>query len=83
MKNNEIINVPNAGQPVSSQSKYTHQQHQYSCPILDVVIQFTGDPTQTEKPDYLQWAEQTTDALEQERRQKKTLTLETAFRRNE
>lgn len=84
MKNDEIINVPNAGQPVSSQSKYTHQQHQYSCSILDVVVQFTGNPTQTEKPDHLQWAEQTTDALEQERRQNNTLTLETAIsRRNE
>lgn len=64
------MNIPNTGQPVSRQSKNTHQQHQYSCPVLNVVIQFTGNPTQTEKPDHLQWAEQTTDALKQEGRQK-------------
>lgn len=62
-----VMNIPNAGQPVSSQSKNTHQQDQYGRPILDVVIQFTGNPTQTEKPDHFQWAEQTADPLKQER----------------
>ena len=58
--------VPDAGQPVCSQPKNTHQQNQNSCPVLDVVIQFTGDPTQTEKPDNLKWAEETADPLKQE-----------------
>lgn len=58
-------NVPNAGQPVSSQSKDTHQQDQHRCSILNVVIQFTGDSTQTEKPDHLEWAEEAADTLKQ------------------
>lgn len=60
------MNIPNAGQPVGGQSKNTHQQDQYSRPVLDVMIQFTGNPTQTEKPDHLKWAEQTADPLKQE-----------------
>lgn len=56
--------LPNAGQPVCSQAKHTHQQHQYSCSILNVVVQFASNPTQTEQPDHLQRAEQTADALE-------------------
>lgn len=47
------MNIPNAGQPVGGQSKNTHQQDQYSRPVLDVMIQFTGNPTQAEKPDHL------------------------------
>lgn len=62
------MNIPNAGQPVSSQSKNTDQQDQYSRPVLNVVIQFTGNSTQTEKTNHLQWAEQTADALKQERK---------------
>lgn len=57
------MTIPNAGQPMSSQTKNTHEQDQYSRPILNVVIQFTSNPTQTEKPDHLKWAEQTADAL--------------------
>lgn len=48
------VNIPNAGQPVSSQSKNTHQQDQHSRSILNVVVQFTGDSTQTEEPDHLE-----------------------------
>lgn len=62
------MNIPNAGQPVSSQSKNTDQQDQHSRPVLYVVIQFTGNSTQTEKSNHLQRAEQTADALKQERR---------------
>lgn len=51
---------------MGGQSKNTHQQDQYSRPVLNVVIQFTGNPTQTKKPDHLQWAEQTADPLKQE-----------------
>lgn len=61
----EWPNIPNAGQPVGGQSKNTHQQHQNSRPILNVVIQFTGDPTQAEKPDHLKWAEKTADSLKE------------------
>lgn len=47
-----------------SQAKHTHQQHQYGRSILNVVVQFASNPTQTEQPDHLQRAEQTADALE-------------------
>lgn len=61
-----LRSLPNAGQPVCSQSKHTHQQHQYSCSILNVVVQLASNPTQTEQPDHLQRAEQTADALEKQ-----------------
>lgn len=48
------LNIPDAGEPVSGQSKNAHQQDQNCCPVLDVVIQFAGYPTQTEKPDHLE-----------------------------
>lgn len=64
--------VPDAGQPVCSQAKNTHQQHQNSCSVLDVVVQFTSDPAQTEQPDHLKGAEQTADPLEEEKRQQTT-----------
>lgn len=59
-----LTSLPNAGQPVCSQAKHTHQQHQYGRSILNVVVQFASNPTQTEQPDHLQRAEQTADALE-------------------
>lgn len=59
-----LMSLPNAGQPVCSQPKHAHQQHQYSCSILNVVVQFASNPTQPEQPDHLQRAEQTADALE-------------------
>lgn len=63
----DLMNLPNAGQPVCSQPKHTHQQHQYSCPIFNVVVQFASNPTQSEQPDHLQRAEQTAYALETDR----------------
>lgn len=51
-----------------SQSENAHQQHQHGRPVLDVVIQFAGDPTQAEQPDHLQRAEQAADALKQSER---------------
>lgn len=53
---------------MSRQSKNTHQQDQYGRPVLNVVIQLTGDPTQTEEPDHLERAEQTADPLKGKRR---------------
>lgn len=55
--------VPNAGQPVSSQAKHTHQQNQNGGTILDVVVQFAGHSAQTQEPDNLQRAEQAANAL--------------------
>lgn len=66
------MNIPNAGQPVSSQSKNADQQDQYSRPVLNVVIQFTSNPTQAEQPDHLQWAEQTADPLKQAPKRRET-----------
>lgn len=63
-----LMNLPNAGQPVCSQPKHTHQQHQYSCSIFNIVVQFASNPTQSEQPDHLQRAEQTTDALKPDRK---------------
>lgn len=48
---------------MSGQSENTHQQHQHGRPVLDVVVQLAGDPTQTEQPDHLERAEQAADAL--------------------
>ena len=59
-----MLSVPDAGQPVCSQPKHAHQQHQYSCSILNVVVQFASNSAQTEQPDHLQRAEQTADALQ-------------------
>lgn len=56
-------NSPDAGQPVRSQAEDAHQQHQHGRPVLNVVVQFAGDPTQAEQPDHLQRAEQAADAL--------------------
>lgn len=78
--NGRHANAPNAGQPVGGQSKHAHQQHQHSCPILDVVVQLTGNPTQTEQPDHLQWAEQTADALKREAWKKKEQNRKTAWK---
>lgn len=47
------MTIPNAGQPMSGQTKNTHQQDQNSRPILNVVIQFTSNPAQTKKPHHL------------------------------
>lgn len=58
-------NSPNAGQPVGGQSENAHQQHQHGRPVLDVVVQFAGHPTQAEQPDHLERAEQAADALKQ------------------
>lgn len=55
---------------MGSQSENAHQQHQHGRPILNVVIQFAGDPTQAEQPDHFQWAEQAADALKQTNSQK-------------
>lgn len=63
-----LMNLPNAGQPVCSQPKHTHQQHQYSCSIFNVVVQFASNPTQSEQPDHLQRAEQTAYALKTDRK---------------
>ena len=72
------MNVPDAGEPMGSQSEDTHQQDQHGRPVLDVVVQFTGDPTQTQEPDDLQGAEQAADALRRETREE----TETDFRNN-
>lgn len=75
----KAMNIPNAGQPVSSQSKNTHQQDQYSRSVLNVVIQFTSNTTQTEKPDHLQGAEKTADTLKREYGERKRSISEIIF----
>lgn len=62
--------IPDAGQPVCRQPKHTDQQHQNGRPIFDVVVQFTGNPTQTEEPDNLKGAKQTADPLKEKRKRR-------------
>lgn len=57
------VKVPDAGQPVGHQSKNADQQDQNRCTVLQIVVQFSGHSTKTEKADHLQRAEQTADAL--------------------
>lgn len=65
----KLMNIPNAGQPVRRQPKHAHQQHQYSCSILNVVVQFASNPAQAEQSDHLQRAEETADALKTDRKE--------------
>ena len=45
------------------QSKHTDQQDQNSGAVLQVVVQFPGNPAQAQQADHFQRAEQTADAL--------------------
>lgn len=52
------------------QSKHADQEDQNSSTILQVVVQFSGHPAQTQQADHLQRAEQATDALSSSERRK-------------
>lgn len=56
--------VPDAGQPVGHQTEDAHQQDQDGCSILQVVVQFTSHPAQSEQADHLEGAEQTAETLQ-------------------
>lgn len=55
--------IPDTSEPVGDQSEHAHQQHQNSCAVLQVVVQFPGHPAQTQQADHLEGAEQAADAL--------------------
>lgn len=67
------MDIPNAGEPVCGQPKNTDEQHQNSRSVLDVVIQFTGNSTQTQQTDHFKGAEKTADPLKKDRNKKTTL----------
>ncbi|TNN82668.1 hypothetical protein EYF80_007186 [Liparis tanakae] len=58
--------VPDAGQPVGHQAEDAHQQDQDGRSILQVVVQLTGHPAQSEQADHLEGAEQTAETLQRE-----------------
>ncbi len=50
--------IPDAGQPMGDQSKYTHEQHENRRAVFRVTVQLPGNTNQSEEPRRLQQANQ-------------------------
>jgi len=58
-----VASVPDASEPVGHQAEHADQQHQHRGAVLQVVVQLSGNPAQTQQADHLQGAEQAAHAL--------------------